>query len=57
MLPLIMFHFEICGTQFAVGLKLDFSESWAHFEYNIYLIIIIIIIIFINCNWVITWWQ
>ena len=34
---LIVFHFEICGTRAAVGLKPDFSESWAHFEYNIYL--------------------
>lgn len=32
-----MFHFEICETQFAVELKLNFSESWADFEYNIYL--------------------
>lgn len=32
-----MFQFESCGFHSAIGPKPHFSESWAHFDYEVYL--------------------
>jgi hypothetical protein len=56
LLAQVMVRASILGTALVLILALIFTVTEIS-DCAYYVIIIIIIIIFINCIWVITWWQ